>query len=122
MPDPLLPIGFVPPAWLCRAATHRAVADLGLRFSEDEYGLLVHPSGDRVQAPALRWSARSTMRAYGSAIVAEARWALQRGAPVVRLALHPGDLRHPTVVRSIERALTRWPAEHPVVRYAEYTS
>lgn len=118
----LSPVGFVPPAWLCRAATHRAAADLGLRFTEDEHGLQIHPARGRVRAPALRWSARSGVRARGSSIVADVRWKLQRGAPVIRLALHPGDLRHPTVVRSIERALTRWPAEHPVVRYAEYAS
>ncbi|MGH7532947.1 MAG: DUF2334 domain-containing protein [Gemmatimonadales bacterium] len=118
----LVPVGFVPPAWLCRPATHRAVSDLGLRFSEDEHGLRVHPSGRRIRAPALRWSARTAVRARGSALIAEVRWMLQRRAPVVRLALHPGDLRHPVVVRSIEGALARWPAEHPVVRYAEYTS
>ncbi|MGH7591546.1 MAG: DUF2334 domain-containing protein [Gemmatimonadales bacterium] len=118
----LAPLGFVPPAWLCRPETHRAVSDLGLRFSEDEHGVRVHPSGLLIRAPALRWSARTPWRAHGSALVADARWKLQRGSAVIRLALHPGDLRHPAVVRSIERALTRWPAEHPVVRYAEYTS
>lgn len=118
----LLPIGFIPPAWLCREATHHAVGALGLRFSEDERGIRVHPSGRRLRAPALRWSARTATRARGSALVAEARWRLQRRTPVVRLALHPGDLRHRAVIRSIERALERWPADHPIVRYAELTA
>lgn len=118
----LVPIGFVPPAWLCHEATHTVVGALGLRFSEDARGLRIHPSGRRLRAPAVRWSARTALRARGSALVAEARWHLQRGAPVVRLALHPGDLRHPAAIRSIERALERWPAEHPIVRYAELTA
>jgi predicted deacetylase len=118
----LAPIGFVPPAWLCREATHNVVGALGFRFSEDARGLRIHPSGRRLRAPAVCWSARSALRARGSAVVAEVRWQLQRGAPVVRLALHPGDLRHRAAVRSIERALERWPAEHPIVRYLELTA
>lgn len=118
----LEPSGFIPPAWLCREGTHRAASDLGLKFTEDEHGLRIHPSGRRLRAPALRWSARTPFRARGSAVVAAARWRIQRGAAIIRLALHPADLRHPATVRSVERALDRWPAVHPIARYAEFTA
>lgn len=118
----LAPSGFIPPAWLCREGTHRAASDLGLRFSEDEGGLRIHPSGRRLPAPALRWSGRTPLRARGSALVAAARWRFQRGAPVIRLALHPADLRHPATARSVERALDLWPGAHPIARYAEFTA
>ena len=116
----LEPIGFVPPAWLCRPAAHHAVADSGLRFSEDERGLHLHPGGRVIPAPAVRWSSRTAFRAHGSALVAAIRWRLQRNRPVIRLALHPADLRHPATIRSLERALDRWTREHPVTPYSTY--
>lgn len=112
------PLGFVPPAWLCREVTHRAVAAAGLRFSEDEAGLHIFPAGATVAAPALRWSARSGWRAHGSALVASARWWLQRARPLMRLALHPADLRHPATARSVERSLDAWCGAHPQVLYS----
>ncbi|MFI5236106.1 MAG: DUF2334 domain-containing protein [Gemmatimonadales bacterium] len=115
----LAPLGFIPPAWLCREETHRAAADLGLRFTEDEAGLRLHPGARRLRAPAVRWSARTGLRAHGSALVARARWILQGESPIVRIALHPSDLRHPVTRRSVEMELTRWAARRPVARYAE---
>jgi uncharacterized protein len=111
------PIGFVPPAWLAREETHRACADLGLRVSEDDRSVRVHPRGVRLPSPVVRWSARTTVRAHASAAVARLRWALQRNAAVPRLALHPTDLDHPATRRSLERALGDWVAARGVGSY-----
>lgn len=103
----LEPLGFVPPAWLAQPDTHRAVREAGLKVSEDERWIYPHP-GKPLSAPCIRWSARTALRSYGSALVAEGRWFLHRTAPWVRLALHPGDLSHPVVRRSVGRTLERW--------------
>jgi len=104
----LEPVGFVPPAWLAKPATHAAVRDAGLLVSEDDGAVYVHAPVRSVRSPVVRWSGRGFVRAYGSALFERARWFFQRSAPVVRIALHPGDLAHPATAASIERGLDAW--------------
>jgi len=115
----LEPTGFVPPAWLAREATHAAAAAAGLRFSEDDRSVRLLPSGCRIPSPVLRWSGRTTLRAWGSVAVARVRSVLQRGASLPRIALHPGDLDHEATARSLVRTLERWLTWHRTGRYAE---
>lgn len=115
----LSPIGFVPPAWLAKAATHLAVRDAGLAVSESDGEVFVHATGARLLSPVVRWSARGTLRAYGSVIQERLRWALQRSAPVMRLALHPADLDHPATARSVERSLDAWLGERAQTQYSD---
>lgn len=115
----LEPAGFIPPAWLMRPRTQRAVGEAGLGFTEDDRRIWLYPGAQVLRSPVVRWSARSALRARGSVAVAALRWALQRGARYPRLALHPGDLAHPSVAASLDRALRAWPAAHPVGRYAD---
>lgn len=114
----LTPIGFVPPAWLARPATFDAAAAAGLAVSEDVAGIRLLQQARVVLSPVVRWSARSAWRAYGSVCMAEARWRVQRTATPVRLALHPGDLRHAASARSVERSLDRWRDVHAPSGYA----
>ncbi len=102
------PIGFVPPAWLAKPETHAAVQDAGLFVSEDDGALYLHSPGRTVHSPVVRWSGRGFARAYGSVLFERMRWRLQRNAPVMRIALHPGDLAHPATAASLERALDAW--------------
>jgi hypothetical protein len=43
---------------------------------------------------------------------------MQRRAPVVRIALHPADLSHPAVARSVAQALVRWTTSRMARSYA----
>ncbi|HEX3234480.1 MAG TPA: polysaccharide deacetylase family protein [Gemmatimonadales bacterium] len=114
----LRPVGFVPPAWLAREEGHRAAGAAGLGFSEDERSVRLFPSGRRISSPVVRWSARTAVRARGSAAVARARWTLQRSAPLPRLAFHPQDLDHPVTARSVVVSLDRWLTLHRPVGYS----
>lgn len=105
------PVGFVPPAWLAKPATHAAARDAGLVVSEDDGAVYVHAPGRpprSVPSPVVRWSGRGFARAYGSVLFERLRWRFQRAEPVVRIALHPGDLAHPATAASIERGLDAW--------------
>lgn len=102
------PLGFVPPAWLAKPATHAAVRDAGLLVSEDARAVYDHAAGRTIPSPVVRWSGRSTTRAFGSVAFERMRWWVQRGQPVVRIALHPGDLAHRATARSVERGLDSW--------------
>jgi uncharacterized protein len=114
----LPPIGFVPPAWLARPACAAAVRRAGLGYSEDDRSILVLERGERLASPVVRWSGRTPLRARGSAVVAAARWRLERDVPVMRIALHPADLDHPITARSLRHWLARWLADRPATRYA----
>jgi uncharacterized protein len=113
------PTGFIPPAWLARNTIPDAVAAAGLAFTEDATSILVVSSRERVTSPVVRWSARTPVRAWGSSVVAAARWRLQRDNAWPRLALHPQDLDHPVTARSLARALDRWCGRHVAGRYAD---
>lgn len=115
----LEPAGFVPPAWLAGRATHQAAASVGLRFSEDQSSVWLLASGCRVRSPVLRWSARTSARAWGSVAVATMRTLAQRRASVTRIALHPGDLDHRATARSLTHSLDRWLTWHHPARYSD---
>jgi uncharacterized protein len=118
----LEPQGFVPPAWLARECTHRAVGAAGLRFSEDDRSIRLHPSGEYLRSPVVRWSARTAARAWGSVAVAAARTAFQRRARFPRIALHPRDLTHRATAASIVRTLDNWLSRHSPGRYIDLVS
>jgi len=114
----LAPIGFVPPAWLCRHGTHTACAAHDLHVLEDDAAVYLLQSGVTLPSPVLRWSGRSPMRARGSAMQAAFRWHRQRHAPHFRIALHPMDLEHAITRRSVIDELDRWLAVRPARTYA----
>lgn len=113
----LEPVGFVPPAWLARAEGHRAAGGAGLAFSEDDRAIHCFPSGRRLPSPVVRWTSRTPVRAWGSVAVGRARWLLQRGAAVPRIALHPQDLDHPATAAELGPTLDRWLARHQPMPY-----
>lgn len=112
------PIGFVPPAWLCRHGTHTACREHGLRILEDDAAVYLTERDIALASPVLRWSGRTNLRARGSAAQAAFRWRTQREAPHFRIALHPMDLDHPLTRRSVIDELDRWLAVRPAVPYA----
>jgi len=114
----LEPVGFVPPEWLARQEGHAAVRDAGLGFSEDERSIRLFPHGRRVSSPAVRWSARTAARAWGSVAVARGRWLVQRRARYPRLAFHPQDYADPRTTRDLPATLDRWLTRHLPISYA----
>lgn len=112
------PIGFVPPAWLAREDTHRAVREAGLATSEDDGAIYAFRAGRTIASPVVRWSSRGALRAYGSLVQAELRWRLQQRAACVRIALHPADLDHPATAASLGRELDRWLRQGAPAGYA----
>ena len=115
----LTAVGFIPPAWLARASTHDVVREVGLSFSEDAGAIHLHRRHRQLPAPALRWSGRTMVRAWGSRAVASGRWRLWQRAPLLRLALHPQDLAHPVTAASLKHELERWVRARTVVSYAQ---
>lgn len=86
--------GFVAPAWLMSDGTRQALRELPLSYTSDPQHLYRLPDFSAIDAPGLVWSARSAWRRGLSKIVSDQREQRWREAPVIRLGLHPVDMRH----------------------------
>ncbi|WP_436839634.1 DUF2334 domain-containing protein [Pseudomonas moraviensis] len=86
--------GFVAPAWLMSDGTRQALRELPLSYTSDPQHLYRLPDFSAIDAPGLVWSARSAWRRGLSKIVSDQRQQRWRDAPVIRLGLHPVDMRH----------------------------
>lgn len=86
--------GFVAPAWLMSEGTRQALRELPLRYTSDPQHLYRLPDFTPIDAPGLVWSARSAWRRGLSKILSDQREQRWRQAPVIRLGLHPVDMRH----------------------------
>lgn len=86
--------GFVAPAWLMSEGTRQALRQLPLSYTSDPQHLYRLPDFTQVEAPGLVWSARSAWRRGVSKLVSDQREQRWRQAPVIRLGLHPVDMRH----------------------------
>jgi predicted deacetylase len=86
--------GFVAPAWLMSNGTREALRQLPLNYTSDPQHLYRLPQFTAIDAPGLVWSARSAWRRGLSKLVSDQREQRWRQAPVIRLGLHPVDMRH----------------------------
>ncbi len=86
--------GFVAPAWLMSEGTRRALRQLPLSYTSDPQHLYRLPDFTPIDAPGLVWSARSAWRRGLSKVINDQREQRWRQAPVIRLGLHPVDMRH----------------------------
>ncbi|MGC3933665.1 DUF2334 domain-containing protein [Pseudomonas atacamensis] len=86
--------GFVAPAWLMSDGTRQALRELPLSYTSDPQHLYRLPDFSSIDAPGLVWSARSAWRRGLSKILSEQREQRWREASVIRLGLHPVDMRH----------------------------
>ncbi|WP_406227245.1 DUF2334 domain-containing protein [Pseudomonas siliginis] len=86
--------GFVAPAWLMSDGTRQALRELPLSYTSDPQHLYRLPDFSAIDAPGLVWSARSAWRRGVSKIVSDQREQRWREASVIRLGLHPVDMRH----------------------------
>ncbi|WLG89256.1 polysaccharide deacetylase family protein [Pseudomonas cucumis] len=86
--------GFVAPAWLMSEGTRQALRQLPLSYTTDSQHLYRLPDFTAIDAPGLVWSARSAWRRGLSKIVSDQREQRWQQAPVIRLGLHPVDMRH----------------------------
>jgi uncharacterized protein len=108
--------GFVPPAWLLSPAARDVVAAKGFDFHETFAGIM---HGGRVRAArVIGWGSLNVVETIATAAYAD----LQTLLPTrdTRLAVHPADLRRPSQVRAIARALARLRERTRPQSYATY--
>ncbi|MCW3149099.1 polysaccharide deacetylase family protein [Stutzerimonas stutzeri] len=86
--------GFVAPAWLMSAGTRRALRDSGLTYTSDPRQFYLLPDYAPIEAPGLVWSARNAWRRGLSRVFCEHQLRQRRESALLRLGLHPVDMRH----------------------------
>lgn len=87
------PTGFVAPAWLTSPGTRYALESLPIRYFATRSSVCLVADERRIAAPSLVMSTRSAWRRLLSAPWNHALLGRHLHAPVLRAALHPGDLR-----------------------------
>lgn len=86
--------GFVPPGWVTNEASRKAIREAGFAYRTDARALYRLPDERRLPLPTLVMSSRSAWRRRLFVALNRLRLWRYRNAPVIRLAVHPVDLRH----------------------------
>jgi predicted deacetylase len=110
--------GFVAPAWLYGPGALDALASCGIAIAEDHWRVWSPKSGaELARGPVITWATRTPLRLASSLIAA----AMLRRAPVrtMRIGVHPPDVRHPAVLRSIESTLGIASRDRQAGRYSD---
>lgn len=110
--------GFVAPAWLYGPGALAALAQSSVPLAEDHMRVW-EPASGRVLArgPVITWASRTRLR-LGSSLMAAA--ALRRSPmKVLRVGVHPPDIHHEAIVRSIEATLGAAAAHRRPAAYRE---
>ncbi len=113
--------GFVPPAWMINAQGIRAVRAAGFDYLGLYRGWCRLSDGKIIAAPTITYSTRHPA---GDALW---RWCQdllrmnERRVPVLRLALHPADLRRPGNLAHAQQVIERWLSYRiPLTEYQGY--
>jgi uncharacterized protein len=110
--------GFVAPAWLYGDGARQALRDAAIPLAEDHLRVWSPASGRQLATgPVITWASRTRMRLASSLAAA----ALLRHAPleVLRVGVHPPDVRHPALVRSIGKTFKQAVQKRRPGRYSD---
>lgn len=106
--------GFVPPAWLMGEGAWQALRAFDfdytttfLRFHLLGAGANAAAAGRTVFAPSLVYAARNRAGRLASPLLADALALALARRPLIRLSLHPPDVRHPRLLRHAQATVER---------------
>lgn len=119
--------GFVPPAWLMGEGAWQAVRAFDfdytttyLRFHLLGAGRGAPGADGTVLSPSLVYAARNRAGRLASPLVANILLLALARRPLVRLSLHPPDVRHPRLLRHAQATVERLLATHTAMTKAAF--
>ena len=93
--------GFVAPAWLYGPGARQALVDCGIALAEDHLRVWSPVRGVVLaRSPVITWASRSRLRKMSSLVLAGAMRHVPLPA-VMRVGVHPPDVRSPALLKSI---------------------
>jgi len=110
--------GFVAPAWLYGNGAREALRLSAIPLAEDHLRVWSPGTGAELAwGPVITWASRTRMRLLSSLAAAAAL----RHAPlnVLRIGVHPPDVRHPALVRSIGKTFAAARRNRRPARYGD---
>jgi len=110
--------GFVAPAWLYGDGARKALQQAGIPLAEDHLRVWSPKTGAELAwGPVITWASRTRMRLLSSLAAAAAL----RHAPleVLRIGVHPPDVRHPALVGSIGKTFIAARRNRRPARYGD---
>lgn len=110
--------GFVAPAWLLGQGAWDALPDFGFSYTTTFTRFHLLQEGSSVFTPSLVYTARNRTGRALSPLAASIAARLLKRAPLLRLSLHPPDVRHPHLVAHAQRLVERMLASHTAVTKA----
>ena len=110
--------GFVAPAWLYGREARDALSDCSIAIAESHWRVWSPANrADLARGPVITWASRTPAR-LASSLGAAAVLRRSR-AKVLRIGVHPPDVNHPALVKSIERTLSHVSANRRIGRYSD---
>jgi uncharacterized protein len=110
--------GFVAPAWLYGSGALQALREAAMPIAEDHFRVWSPASGHSLaRGPVITWASRTRLRLVSSLAAAAAL----RHAPlqVLRVGVHPSDIRHEDIVGSVRRTMAVARRTRVAARYAD---
>jgi hypothetical protein len=102
----LRPEGFIAPAWLLSPGAEQALKEAGLQYTTRLRHVHDLHTGRAYGSQSLVWSSRSGWRRALSVPWNRALFRRLADNPLMRIAIHPGDVRHSRVWRAIGRCIS----------------
>ena len=117
--------GFVPPAWLMGAGAWQALRafDFDYTTTFPRFHLLhggAGGTGTSVLSPSLVYAARNRSGRLASPLVANVLALALARRPLIRLGLHPPDVRYPRLLRHAQATVERLSATHTAMTKAAF--
>ncbi len=110
--------GFVAPAWLYSSGTLEALSESAVPIAEDHFRVWSPATNEPLaRGPVITWASRTRPRLISSLAAA----AVLRHAPidVLRIGVHPPDVRSLALVKSIDRTLRVARRRRQPARYSD---
>jgi predicted deacetylase len=111
--------GFVPPAWLLGEASWRVLPEFAFSYTTTFARFHLLRQGRSVFAPSLVYTARNPSGRALSPIAASLAARCMANGPLMRLSLHPPDVRHPRLVKHAQGLVEGMLATREAVTKAE---
>jgi uncharacterized protein len=112
------PAGFIAPAWLLSAEAEAALRELGCEYTTRLGSVVDLQKDGRVfKSQSLVWSVRSAWRRQVSRAWNALLFRRLAGNPLLRVSIHPVDLRHPKIWQQVRDIITRALADREPLTY-----